>query len=74
MQIKNVTESAINILKEWLYLKNMLDWSDPKKQVDLELVVTPSTATRMRLNLENVEAQTILLSRIQKLEQEIKKL
>lgn len=30
MQIKNITEDTVNILKEWLYLKNMLDWSDPE--------------------------------------------
>lgn len=74
MQIKNVTEYNVKILEEYLYLKNLFSWADPEKRTSLELIVFPRTAERMCLQLTKIEVRTILQNRMEKLEQEIRKL
>lgn len=72
MQIKNVTESTVEILKKLLYLKDMLKLVEPTSAI--KLLIEPYCGSCMRLSLTEEEATKILTRRIAELEQEIRKL
>lgn len=72
MQIKNVTENTVEILKELLYMKDMLKLVEPTSTITLN--IEPNCGSRMRLSLTEEEATKILTCRISELEREIKKL